>query len=825
MAVELTTATKAQDDAKAFYKALYGGGRGFVSLCTKEPNGGLQVQGFYHVSKLDELLTKAFTYSGKAHVYHGLHPLRKKPETGRGRKEDIMGAAFLAADVDAKDFIPDSEGRKKAKAEKDNYRWAPDLLQECKRKAFERIQTLPFEPTAIIDSGHGYYPFYVLREFWLFERPEELERFEELSQRLHKPLGGDSTYDVTRVLRLAGTLNIKPGCPMPCKVVEFNPDIRYNPSDLDDFLPATETGKIITVSFGKTVTVDLDALRLPEEIRKSIETGDVGKYPSRSERDMAITHYLVKAGLSDDQIWYIFKTQACGDKFREKGRSGDDYLALTISKARASKTQETASRPGEEEIHETDLGNARRLVKLHGRDLRYCHPWGKWFVWNGQRWSKDATAEVVRRAKDVVRELYAEASREPDEDRRKALAKHALRSESENRIAAMISLAESEPGIPVLPDDLDRDPWQLNCLNGTLNLRTGELRPHKREYLITRIIPVRYDPDATCPQWEAFLNRIMDGRQELIDFLQRAAGYSLTGITDERCLFILWGSGKNGKSSFLGAMALLLGDYATRTPTETLLTKKGDVIPNDIARLKGTRFVYASEAEEGRRLAEAQIKDLTGGDKVSARFMHAEWFDFTPEFKLWLGTNHKPVIRGTDNAIWDRIRLIPFTVRIPDSEQIPKRELMARFKAELPGILSWAVKGCLEWQKQGLGMPEEVKTATEGYRAEMDILADFLADCCIIDKKAKTKAADLYQAYCKWCEENGEQAIAKRTFGIRLKERGFESRRGTGGPNWWHGIGLVKQVKYSEPISRLLREDPNTSENGKTTSLYFTYFT
>jgi len=297
-------------------------------------------------------------------------------------------------------------------------------------------------------------------------------------------------------------------------------------------------------------------------------------------------------------------------------------IASSIAKYPAGGTQQQVS---PDTVHETDLGNAQRLVALHGQDLRYCHPWNKWLVWDGTRWSQDATAEAVRRAKDVVRAMYAEAASQLDDDRRKSLAKHAWKTESESRIEAMLSLARSEPGIPILPEQLDTNSWLLNCANGTLDVRTGELRPHKREDLLTRKIPVAYDPNATCPEWYRFLDRIMAGRAGLVSFLQRAPGYSLTGCTDERVLFLLHGRGANGKTTFLETVALLLGDYAMRTTIETLLARGDrDGIPNDVARLRGARFVYASEAEEGRRLAEAKLKDITGGDTIAARFLHAE---------------------------------------------------------------------------------------------------------------------------------------------------------------------------------------------------------
>jgi len=438
-------------------------------------------------------------------------------------------------------------------------------------------------------------------------------------------------------------------------------------------------------------------------------------------------------------------------------------------------------------LHLTDLGNAERLVARHGADLRFCHPWARWLVWDGRRWAIDDAGEVKRRAKETVRAIYAEAAQAMDENERKARANWAMRSESRHRLDAMIALAQSEPAIPVLPDDLDADRWLLTVGNGTLDLRTGKLRPHVRDDMITHLVEVDYDPHAQAPLWQDFLTRVMDGNDDLSAFLQRAVGYSLTGDIGERVLFFLYGCGANGKSTFLEIIRAVAGDYGLRTPTETLLAKRDGTIPNDVARLKGARLVTAAEAEEGKRLAEALVKDLTGGDTISARFMRAEWFDFRPQCKIWLATNHKPTVWGTDKAVWDRIKLIPFTVTIPEDEQ--DKRLLEKLKAELTGILAWAVRGCLEWQRNGLGVPSEVKEATASYRDEMDVLGAFIADRCELSPTAWETAKDIYDAYKDWCEANGEKPIGKRAFGLRLGERGLDQYR-TYQARGWLGIQL-----------------------------------
>jgi P4 family phage/plasmid primase-like protien len=441
-----------------------------------------------------------------------------------------------------------------------------------------------------------------------------------------------------------------------------------------------------------------------------------------------------------------------------------------------------------DDFHPTDLGNAERLVKRHGTELRYCHPWNRWLAWDGRRWAIDDTGEITRRAKETVRQIYRQAADTEDDGARKALVNHARRSEAEARIRAMLSLAESEPGIPVLPAELDRDKWLLTVLNGTLDLRTGELQPHQAGNMITRLAPVEYDPVATCPTWEAFLDRIMGSNANLIAYLQRAVGYSLTADVREQVLFILYGTGQNGKSTFLETLLALLGDYGQQTPTDTLLIKRDNGIPNDVARLKGARLVTAIEAEEGKRLAESLVKQMTGGDRLVARFLHREFFEFKPAFKLWLATNHKPQIRGTDRAIWRRIRLIPFSVTIPDADV--DLAMPDKLQAELPGILAWAMVGCLAWQSGGLGEPGEVLEATAEYRQESDLIGRFLDESCVTGPTFKTRAGELYEAYKTWAKANGEGEVSGTAFGLAMTERGFardKDRRG-----WFYcNVGLI----------------------------------
>jgi putative DNA primase/helicase len=446
----------------------------------------------------------------------------------------------------------------------------------------------------------------------------------------------------------------------------------------------------------------------------------------------------------------------------------------------------------------TDVGNGRRVIQEHGRDLHYCHPWKRWLPWGGKRWEEDETGEAVRRVKQTQTNLRRRAAaeiaalKESDDDRSKrelaALTKvlnHVLKWEDARRVGACLDMAKSEPGVPVLPSQLDADPFLLNFINGTVDLKSGQLREHRREDLITKLAPVQFDPEATCPLWERFLLRIMDGNQDLIGYLQRVVGYCLTGDVSEQCLWFFHGSGQNGKSTFLLTLLALLGDYACQAVAELLMVKKNEAHPSERADLCGKRLVATIETEEGKRLAEALMKQLTGGDKIRARWLFKDHFEFVPTHKLFLAANHKPTVRGTDLAVWRRIKLVPFTVTIPDEEK--DKQLPEKLKAELPGILNWALLGCRDWLEHGLGEPDEVQQATNAYRASQDSVGAFLKECCVTLPQARIRANLLFETYSEW---SGDEITTARQFGDNLRERGYRSERGHGGGYYWHGIGL-----------------------------------
>jgi putative DNA primase/helicase len=445
----------------------------------------------------------------------------------------------------------------------------------------------------------------------------------------------------------------------------------------------------------------------------------------------------------------------------------------------------------------TDTGNAERFVARHGAAVRYLPAWRKWLLWDGRRWKIDETFEVHRMAKDTIRAIWSDIG-QMHGDAKKDWVKHVMHSEADSAIRAMLSRVMTEPGISITPNDLDRDPWLIAVENGVLDLRTGELRAHDPALLMTKLVPAPFDPEARCDRWESFLDRIMGGNKDLIQFLQKAVGYSLTGSTGERCLLFLYGAGANGKSTFLEILRALLAEYAQQADFTTFLERKGDGPRNDIARLFGARVVTSSEVGEGKRLNESLVKTLTGNDTVTARFLHAEFFEFTPTFKLWLAANHRPVIRGTDNAIWGRVRLVPFTVAIPEEER--DQDLKRKLLLELPGVLAWAVAGCLLWLENGMAMPAAVADATESYRRESDTLGAFIEDCCELvpnNREVATRAADLYAVYKRWAADGGEYELSQTAFGRQFEERGIHAEkrgRDSNRVKWRVGIKLTVPV-------------------------------
>lgn len=442
----------------------------------------------------------------------------------------------------------------------------------------------------------------------------------------------------------------------------------------------------------------------------------------------------------------------------------EDHLPPTPDQAAAGSDRVTR-----EHTILTEAGAAERLAARHADLLRYDHRRGRWLIWTASRWMPDADAQVQRLALAFVRQWQHDALDMPDRARREDSVKFTLSLERRDRLTNLLALAKTMTPIAHPGTGWDADPYLLAVANGVVDLRTGRLRPGRPEDGVTLQTAVPFDPSATCPRWLRFIEDIFGGHADLQRFVWAAVGYSLTGLTSEQVLFMLHGTGSNGKGSLLNTLKRVFGEYAWNMPFSTVEWRDRTAIPNDLAALVSRRFVIASETNDGTRLNESRVKALTGCDPITARFLHSEFFEFDPVAKFWLAVNHKPVVKDDSFGFWRRIRLIPF------QHQFPVNPTLAdELWQEAPGILTWAVRGALAWQQDGLQAPEIVMAATKEYEADSDDLAAFLAEATEPDAQATVSARDLFEHYKAWAEWHhipDRERLSQAKFGRKLAER------------------------------------------------------
>lgn len=461
----------------------------------------------------------------------------------------------------------------------------------------------------------------------------------------------------------------------------------------------------------------------------------------------------------------------------------------TLAPPKAKSPARSKSAGARPQLPLTDLGNGERFARQHRANVRHIYSWGKWLVWNGSRWEADDSGEIMRLAKSTAMRIYDEISIDADEGEQKAIAAWALASQSATKLRAMVDLARSERPIPISHDSLDADPWLLNCENGTVDLRTGELRSHDRKDLLTKTTGVECQPEAGDEPvlWLKFLNEIFANDQDLITYIRRVCGLCLIGEVLEHMLLIFHGSGANGKSVFVETIMAAMGDYAMKAPAGLMMASRGERHPTELADFHGKRLVTICETGDGQRLDERLLKEVTGGDTIRARRMREDFWQFTPSHSTVLVTNHKPVVRGTDYGIWRRLRLIPFTVTIPLERQ--DKQLPKKLRDELPLILRWMVQGCLEYQKCGLHAPACVMAATETYKQDSDTFATWFNESMELVPDERIKSSIAWSHYQSWAEENRERPIGRKTFGQRMEEA--SSGRHTSNGVWYLGVRLA----------------------------------
>lgn len=511
--------------------------------------------------------------------------------------------------------------------------------------------------------------------------------------------------------------------------------------------------------------------------------------PDRSQTEFRLAGFLKRRGVAADATYQVI--QSCPHTKSPRDHRGQRYFLEQIwGRLESPPIPEDPPRSvSGREFDRTEFGNADRLLSARGGEVHYDVARQKWLAWDGRRWAVDETGVVRRWTEAVLSAIISEADSAESkgdrqgEDRAEALRKWWARSSTDAKIASCLAVASHRPGVPVMPEDLDPDAFLLTVSNGTLDLRTGELQPHRPGDMITRLVPVSYNPSARCPTWEQFVLDAMMGDADRAAFLQRAVGYSLTGSTREQVFFLNWGAGNNGKSTFLDALRSVLGDYSWAASSGTFLRQDTQHVRQDLAVLRGVRLCTTSEIEDGQRLDEDLVKGITGGDPIQARYLFSKTeAQFKPELKLWMAVNHKPQIRGQDEGIWRRVVLIPWEWQI--TEAMRDRDFAAKLAEEREGILAWAVRGHAAYEAQGLSIPESISRAAREYRAESDFLEDFIRDAfdpatkgAALRDHAAVSVAEAYCALKGWCAANGEKPPSQRWFSIKLKEKGFTQDR------------------------------------------------
>ncbi|MEX6266219.1 phage/plasmid primase, P4 family [Staphylococcus saprophyticus] len=583
-----------------------------------------------------------------------------------------------------------------------------------------------------------------------------------------------------------------------------------------------ETKKINTsTGFGNDLSVEkiIDiAKKSKNRLRfTTLYEGDWSQfYDSQSEADMALANDLAFWTARDPQkMDEIFrKSNLYREKWDEQ-RGDYTYGDMTITRAIESCQNEFVPentdtdfqifvmeedvKPAKKDKRYSydDTGNAERLKDLFGENIRFNYTSNTWMYYDGKRWRYDDTGRMKILADKVVDNMKNEklflADGVDQEDMEKYRYRHWKDSRNHNKKVNMMK--ECEHLLPVTNETFDNDFDLFNVQNGFVDLKAGKLNDHERKNYFTKISNVEYTDKADCPKWDEFLNDIFLGNDELVRFIQRAVGYSLSGHTSEQVLFVLYGNGRNGKSVFLDILNEVFGNYSTNIQPQAIMASKNqsDASP-EIAKLDGARLVTTTEPNEGERFDEGLLKQLTGGDRVSARKLYENEFEFTPQFKLWMATNHKPYVRGRDEGIWRRFIIIPFDKQIPLHEI--DRDLTKKLKRELPAIMRWCVDGFLEWQRIGLSEPAIIKEQRDEYRVEMDSIAMFVEECCEVNLLQKVKASELFNAYDNWAKENHQHIMSSTKFGREMAKR-YERKKYQGN-RFYYGINISNETKQEQ---------------------------
>jgi putative DNA primase/helicase len=746
-------------------------------------------EGVDHAAAMIQNFTESFnTFCGVAlnnreaafSLWREKHPDKRGEPTTRGYSETAVAIPGLWADIDVKG---------PAHKEQD--------LAPTKEAAAALVAEFPLLPTLVIDSGHGLYGWWLFRELWAFSGDKERQEAEQLAKQFLLALQGiaerhgwkiDHTADLARLLRVPGTFNRKLE-PVPVRVIEYN-EVRYNPGDFEPYL--REEKPHARATYTQAAEYPLDT----ERIREALEHISPDPYDEWLMVGMAL--HSADSGDAGFTLWDEWSKPSPkykgGDDLRKKWESfsSPEKRAEGRSVTLGSLYHRAFSNgwiPGLKDkdinargIHTqkfrcSDAGNGELFAALYKDHTRYNHTQKQWHLWNEHRWEPDGEERVKRLAKEAARLRYRLAEKIEELSQRERAAKWAIKSEDASRISATLSQARAEPPIADSGKNWDGNKWLLGVENGVVDLQTGTLRKGERSDRITKSTRIPFDLAARCERWEDCLHQWFGGNEELINWIHRYIGYTLSGDnSDQTCIFC-HGNGANGKTIFLYILLRILGDYALTTPFTTFEAHRNYAIPLDLADFAGKRFVTSSETKKDLQLNEARIKGIVGGDEQPARFLHANFFRFNPVCKIWLAGNYKPEVADDSSGFWRKMRLIPFTAKFEGDARDPK--LSEKLEKELSGILAWAVRGCLAWQEEGLEPPDIIKKQTAFWRADANDISRFLSECTVEDEKGKISCDELYHLFYRWCMNQGfaeGQVPTRNKFGRDLSAR-FEKKK------------------------------------------------
>lgn len=771
-----------------YYKTAYEKAQGYFVLCAiPEERSKLLIKGNYHVSKLEDMLSKAEKLNGNYHLYSNIHPLKAIPQHGRGKEDDILGVALFATDVDAKDFIPDPEESMKAIAEKGGYKWTDELLIECKEKARGQIDNVCNEvdvpPSALIDSGHGFYPVFFLNEFVEFKDDKHREELKEVNRVLHKAFSADATFDFARILRILGTMNLKPGYPAPCELVEFHPERRYSIDDIrkfetlidDDLFPETdktdaaqekapvppeEPSEDKEVSDSE-IELLLNAVSL--ETRYMIETGKVPesckiKDKSRSGRDQCIVARLKSDNASYEQVKAIFEKYPCGDKYRER-EDPDKYLKTSWNNAETETEIEPEADKQEKKKKKGFYPTAisKRLLAQNDFRWQYVTEQDQFYQYSNGVWTQIEDGYIEKAIRNILFKIS------PSWDRK-------------NKRAEVIEALKDyliDPEIQRRFDISTNPNFDLiNVKNGMLDWKTGELKEHDKEYYSTCQLNVTYDPEAESDLWKRCLKEWIPDPQSRM-FIQEFSGYSLIPDTSQHKAVILVGAGSNGKSTFLYTNEKLFGeDNLSSIPMRKLSERF------EIARIQHKLVNICADIESGYIEHTANIQKVISGDTLRGELKYKPSFDFTPITRLWFSCNEIPKASNRSEAWYRRFEYITFPNRFEGDNKDPQLKQKLTEPEVLSAVLNWAVAGLRRLNNQGeFTISDEMKLTKQLYELENDNVAAFIDEMLELGVECNVPKTWLYDQYKDYCDETGTKPISKRRFETRIKANGIEEDR------------------------------------------------